>query len=361
MRMKFITLSSALLCAAAILSPIAKAAELLKDSAAPTGPLVTQPKAQPASNSAALLDLLPVGNYSTIEALRTSGRTASEGETLAQSLPSPAQILQIQQDLRDLELPTPTASPRRAYPSISISNPTGYGADKGQIFAGVGYQSRTRFSGGANPGTPFGGGSQDGAVGIGFGLGDARRSIGVQLSYVAASFGGSRDPLSGGINVKVHKRFGNNWAAAVGGDGIINFGRLPENGASGNGVVEFNDFENTYYGSVSHIVSLREDYNQPFSRLILTGGAGTGRFRSVDQIVNGEFGVGVFGSAALQVVPSTNLITEWTGQDLAVGVSVAPFRNVPIVFTPALRDLAGEGDGDPRFVLGIGFSLNDLF
>ena len=68
-----------------------------------------------------------------------------------------------------------------------------------------------------------------------------------------------------------------------------------------------------------------------------------------------------FGSAALQVLPSTNLITEWTGQDLAVGVSVAPFPNFPIVFTPAIRDLAGEGDGDPRFVIGVGVSLSDLF
>jgi len=58
---------------------------------------------------------------------------------------------------------------------------------------------------------------------------------------------------------------------------------------------------------------------------VLTGGAGSGRFRSVDQIVNGEFGVGVFGSAALQVYPWANIITEWTGQDLAAGVSIVPF------------------------------------
>ncbi|MEM9093021.1 MAG: S-layer homology domain-containing protein, partial [Cyanobacteria bacterium P01_F01_bin.53] len=79
------------------------------------------------------------------------------------------------------------------------------------------------------------------------------------------------------------------------------------------------------------------------------------------QIASGEFGVGAFGSAALQVHPSTNLITEWTGQDLAVGVSVAPFPNFPLVFTPAIRDILGEGDGDPRFVLGVGISLRDVF
>ncbi len=147
----------------------------------------------------------------------------------------------------------------------------------------------------------------------------------------------------------------------LGGEGIINFGRLPPNGASGNGVVEYNDFEGTYYGAVSKVMSLREDYSKPFSRLIITGGAGSGRFRSVDKIVTGEFGVGVFGTAALQVLPSTTLITEWTGQDLAVGLSIAPFSNVPIVLTPAIRDIVGESDGDPRFVLGVGVSLSEAF
>jgi len=243
------------------------------------------------------------------------------------------------------------------YPGITISNPSGYGADKGQVFAGIGFQSRTRFSGGANPGTIFGGGVRDGTAGIGFGLGNARESVGLQISYTAASFGGSRAPLSGGLNAKLHKQFGNGWAAAIGGEGIINFGRLPED----NDQIEFNDFENTYYGVITKTFDLRENFTDAFSRITLTAGAGSGRFRTVDNIANGEFAIAPFGSAALQVLPSTNLITEWTGQDLAVGVSVAPFPNFPIVFTPAIRDLAGEGDGDPRFVIGVGVSLSDLF
>ena len=76
--------------------------------------------------------------------------------------------------------------------------------------------------------------------------------------------------------------------------------------------------------------------------------------------MNGEFGVGVFGSAALQVYPWANIITEWTGQDLAAGVSIVPFSNFPMVITPAVRDIAGEGDGDPRFVVGVGVSLSEV-
>ncbi|MEO1395873.1 MAG: hypothetical protein AAFV90_23500 [Cyanobacteria bacterium J06634_5] len=278
-------------------------------------------------------------------------------ERLSRTLPSVEDIQQIQQDLRNLNVPEPVRYRRRIYPGITISNPTGYGADRGQVFAGFGAQSRSRFSGGANPGTIFGGGSRDGTAGIGFGVGDARESVGVQVSYTAASFGGSRAPLSGGLNAKIHKQFGQGWAAAIGGEGIINFGRLPEDDDE----IEFNDFEGTYYGVVTRTISLRDDFTQPFSRLSLTAGAGSGRFQSVDEIAQGEFGIGVFGSAALQVLPSTTLITEWTGQDLAAGISFAPFPNFPIVFTPAIRDIAGEGDGDPRFVLGVGVSLKDMF
>lgn len=276
---------------------------------------------------------------------------------VAQALPSLESIQQIQRDLREIDIPEPARRRRSVYPGITISNPSGYGADKGQIFAGFGFQSRTRFSGGSNPGTVFGGGRRDGTAGIGFGLGDARKSVGVQLSYTAASFGGSRAPFSGGFNAKVHKQFGRGWAAAVGGEGIINFGRLPED----NDEIEFNDFEGTYYGVATKTIPLRKDFYKPFSRLTLTGGAGSGRFRSADQITNGEFGVGVFGSAALQVLPSTSFITEWTGQDLAVGLSVAPFPNFPIVLIPAIRDIIGESDGDPRFILGVGFSISDIF
>jgi hypothetical protein len=50
------------------------------------------------------------------------------------------------------------------------------------------------------------------------------------------------------------------------------------------------------------------------------------------------------------------LLAEWTGQDLAVGLSIAPFKNFPFVITPAVRDVTGSGYA-PRFVLGAGVSF----
>lgn len=363
MRVRFIAFANTVLCTIATLSATSlfpvKAVELRLDSAG------LDEKSQLNASNASRESLAPNQKADALlplPGLRVAPSTSQAidlliaADPLARPIPSLPEIQQIQEDLRNLDASTP-AQRRSAYPGVTISNPTGYGADRGRVFLGIGFQSRTRYSGGRNVGTAFGGGRGDGTAGIGFGVGDARESVGLQVSYTAASFGGSRDFLSGGLNAKIHRRLGDSSSVAIGGEGIINFGRLPEDDDG----IEFNDFENTYYGAVTHVINLKEDFSEPFSRLVVTGGAGTGRFRSVDQLVNDDFAVGLFGSAALQVYPWANFITEWTGQDLAAGLSIVPFSNVPIVITPAFRDIIGEGDGDPRFVVGIGFSLSNLF
>jgi hypothetical protein len=180
-------------------------------------------------------------------------------------------------------------------------------------------------------------------LGIGIGLGDAQKAVGVELSYALASFGGSRDFGSGGFNAKVHRQLPNGFAVAAGWNGFLNVG--------GN-----NDFENSVYGVVSKIIKTREDINQPFSRVALTAGVGSGQFRSEDNAVNDSGGVNVFGNVAVRVARPVSVIAEWSGQDLGVGVSIAPFKNIPLVITPAVRDIAGAGDG-PRFVLGTGLAF----
>ena len=366
MRLTLIKLASALLCAVALLPAAARANTLQTEDLLLEDLLIEDAIVQtaPSVSSADLLIPLDVETRlidrsnevpSTALQLTAQAEATNKESVEYPSLPSVEEIQLLQEDLRNLSVPEPVRQRRRAYPSLTIYNPSGYGAHRGQVYIGASIQSRSRFSGPREELGVFGGGKRDGIAGIGFGVGDARESVGVQVSYTAASFGGSRAPLSGGLNAKVHKQFGKGWAAAVGGEGIINFGRLPEDDDE----IEFNDFEGTYYGVVSYTIPLREDFDHAFSRLTLTGGAGTGRFRTMDQIINGESAVGVFGSAALQVLPSTTVITEWTGQDLAVGASFAPFPNFPIVVTPAIRDLAGEGDGTPRFILGIGMSVSD--
>jgi hypothetical protein len=132
------------------------------------------------------------------------------------------------------------------------------------------------------------------------------------------------------------------WSAAVGWEDLITTGDTLRN--------------SSVYGSTSVVFKLRPDIDETFSRLSLTLGVGGGRFRTQEDSDAGEDTVGVFGSAAIRVSQAVSVIGEWTGQDLAAGVSVAPFRDVNFYITPALRDLAGAGD-QARFSLTTGLSF----
>jgi hypothetical protein len=217
-------------------------------------------------------------------------------------------------------------------PAITVSNPSGFGADRNTAFLNFSYQARTRF-----------GNTADGTAGIGFGIGDARRNVGLQLSYSVASFGTTRDFGTGGFNAKLHRNLGNGLSVALGWEGFVTTGEVV-------------DFKDSVYGAVTQVIRTRPNLNDPFSRIALTAGLGNGRFRSESDIANNVGSVNVFGSVAVRVARPVSAIVEWTGQDLALGLSIAPFRNVPLVITPALRDITGAGDGT-RFVLGAGIAV----
>ena len=237
----------------------------------------------------------------------------------------------LQTQLRDLEN-IKDKGKFEASPALSINIPTGFGADRNTAFISGTYQQRTRYAD-----------KSDGSIGVGVGLGDARKAVGVELSYTAASFGGSRDFGAGGFNVKVHRQLADDLSVAAGWNGILNVGGS-------------NDFENSVYGSVTKIVRTQDDINKPFSRIALTAGVGNGQFRSENDVATDSGGINVFGNVAVRVAKPVSVIAEWSGQDLGVGVSIAPFKNIPLVITPAVRDLVGAGDG-PRFVLGTGLAF----
>ncbi|MEM9215828.1 MAG: S-layer homology domain-containing protein [Cyanobacteria bacterium P01_F01_bin.150] len=223
------------------------------------------------------------------------------------------------------------ANLRRSSPAITISNPSGFGADNFTGFVNFSYQSRTRF-----------GNQDDGTAGIGIGVGDAQENVGLQLSYTLASFGGSRDFGSGGFNAKLHRQLPDRWGLALGWEGFLNIGGD-------------NDFEDTIYGSVSKVIETREDVTAPFSRVALSAGVGNGRFRTEEDFNEGNDTISPFGSVAFLLAPPITSIVEWTGQDLAAGLSIAPFKDFPLVITPAVRDITGAGDG-ARFIISSGLS-----
>jgi hypothetical protein len=274
----------------------------------------------------------------------------ANGEITAQ-LPSEAEAAALKDEIESYE-PAPKRWLKRykASPGITLGVPSGYGADGGKIFTGIGIQRTPALS-------------IDGSAGIGIGLGNARKSIGVQLSYTAYSLSpyageapenGGRPVGGGGFNLKLHRQFPGGWSVALGADSIVNIGRLSQPSL---GRFKYNEAEGTYYGAVTKLIALKPDATDSFSRLAVTVGAGVGRFQTAAELAARETVLTPFASVALKISPAASVVAEWSGQDFGVGLSWVPFRNLPIVISPGIRDLFGRDVGKPRFQLGIGLSL----
>jgi hypothetical protein len=224
----------------------------------------------------------------------------------------------------------------------------GFGADNNLVFFALSYQNRTRYTQ-----------TSDGEGGFGIGIGDAN-NVAAELSYSINSFGSSAAFGSGAFNIKVHKRLSEDTAVAIGWNQFIKtqFG----GGRNGNGPSDYPN--NSYYAVGTKIFRTREDINDPFSRVAVTAGVGSGVFLPFDENTLDRTGLNVFGSVGVRVARPVSAVIEWTGQDLAAGVSIAPFENFPLVITPAFRDIAGIGPNGAgtaagaRFVLGASVAFN---
>ena len=225
-----------------------------------------------------------------------------------------------------LVLPEPFKA--EASPALSIYIPVGFGLDGWGVWGSGGFQAGVREDTGS-----VGGG------GLGVALGDAKKLVGLELGYTfidSDSFG------EGGFSGKLHRRIGDNLSIAFGWNGFGNIGR--------------NDFEQSIYGAATYVFHLAESLDSPFSRLAMTVGAGNGQFRTNYDRDEFQNGTGIFGNIALRIIRPVSFIAEWTSQDLALGLSIAPFKNFPFVITPAVRDVTGSGYG-ARFVIGAGVSF----
>jgi hypothetical protein len=238
------------------------------------------------------------------------------------------EVKKVKSQLQDIR--SRNFTPSRGVPSLTIANPYGFGADRG-FYSSLSYQTDTRF-GNESDG--------DATMGFGTGFGDAKKAVGAELSYTMASFGNNRDFGTGGFNAKLHRQIGEGWGVAAGWNSFLSIG-------------DENDLDDSLYLVTTKIFKTREDLNSPFSRIAGTVGVGNGQFRTQDALENGDDGFNVFGGLAFRVAQPVSFLTEWTGQDLALGLSVSPFRTVPLTVNLGVRDLTGAGDG-ARFVAGIG-------
>lgn len=215
-------------------------------------------------------------------------------------------------------------------PGVSIMNPSAYGASWGSVGIGLGFQSRTRFTNKA-----------DGVMGIGFGLGDPQKYVGLQIGIGLTDL--SEPFVDGSLSWKLHRRLPADFSIALGQNGFATWGDT--------------DGGSSLYGVVTKRFLLKEDTAKPFSELNFSLGVGGGQFRSESDIDNHIDSVGVFGTVAVRIVEPVSAIVEWTGQDLTLGLSYVPFRDLSLVVVPAITDVTGNAGDGTRFILGVAYGF----
>ena len=215
-----------------------------------------------------------------------------------------------------------------AIPAIAFGIPTGFGADWRDVFAAAGMQSGLRFD------QDF----IDGAVFSGAGIGDAQRTVGMEVTWAIIDLVGEtfKDQT---LSIKLHRRLGS-WSAAVGIENMFIKG-VTDGGTSA-------------YGVVSGSLLPEEASRTWLQQITLTAGVGDGRFNSVDRVRRGVNGASLFGSVAVRMLPAASAFATWNGQDLTLGLSVVPLKQLPVVVTPVLLDVSQRADSRPRFAMSIG-------
>ena len=224
-------------------------------------------------------------------------------------------------------------------PGSSSGTPTAYGAEFGDIFFGVGFQARTRYS----KDYPLRE-RVDGAVDGGLGLGSPDRLIGIEL--VVTSFSTVRRGFfrKSSFSFKIHRSLPANLAIAYGWEDAIHSSGI--------------DSGSSMYGVVT--ACIRNHDASSAQSVTLSAGIGNGRFQSEKAFSEGRHGVNAFGSVGLQVARPVSIIADWTGQDLTLGASIVPFSRIPFYMTPAFADVTGTAGDGARFVMGAGLDFNVL-
>jgi len=237
-------------------------------------------------------------------------------------------------------------------PAISYLNPIGYGNSWGNIGVGLIYNERARL-----------GNSEDGALSLSLGFGDPEQSVGVDTTLNILSLtGGEGDVASDAfstqsISVEISRNLGDDIGISLGVENLIRYS-FSEAGQRG-------ETPTSTYLVGSKRFQLRDDPMAPFGLAYLTVGLGNGRFRSAEDFEFNNDGsqFNLFSSIAVQILPRVNGIAEWTGQDISLGLSVVPFRNLPLVITVAGIDLNGNleeafgQEGEARFTGSINYGF----
>jgi S-layer homology domain len=223
-------------------------------------------------------------------------------------------------------------------PAGGITTPTAFGANWGDFFVGVGYQDNlppTIAANGITNPTVYGGG---------IGLGNSQSFVGLEASYTSA---GRSIADRGGVNFKLHKQLGDNLSIAAGWENAIR-----------NGYTTATDPRDTYYGAITGILPIGETSN-----FTATVGAGSGRFRTYNDLLADNNNVNIFGSLGFRFSENIAVAADYNGRNFSVGLplSVKLGDSVGLQVTPALLDIAGDQNTGPRSRFGLGGGIGIHF
>lgn len=234
----------------------------------------------------------------------------------------------------------------RGAPGTNSGSPLAFGPGWGDAFVGGGYQNAQR--GIKNPVTHAftPNGVEDGSISGGFGLGDPKDAVGLEV--VVTSLSPFRSGLGSrtAFSFKAHRMIDNTSAVAIGVENAFVAGSGKTDGTA------------SVYAVASKVFLPPEEWAGLFKALTLSGGVGNGRFRFLNDVIADKSTVNVFGAASLMFIDQLSAIADWTGQDLNVGVSIVPFKAFPVVFTPAIADVTQTATSKARFILGVGIGMH---
>jgi len=218
----------------------------------------------------------------------------------------------------------------------SLTTPIAWGNAYGTIYAGAALTTPAPYTD-----------DTETAAALGIGIGNPYKNLGLQATLLAIDLG-EFDDFS--LNLHAFRAFGSSSAIGIGVENIF----LNE--------TDEWDTDESYYIVFSQSFGgdalVNEQTNS--SKLHFSIGAGNGRFgnKSGWDIADGkgEHGTYVFGNIAYELFNEFNVIADWNGLNLNVGVSKNFLidNSLPIVITVGAADLTDNSGDGVRLIAGIG-------
>lgn len=219
-----------------------------------------------------------------------------------------------------------------ASPGSTAGTPSAFGASWGQAFIGGGLS------------IPFDRDRVDSSFSAGFGFGDAKKSVGLEVSANVTSVSPDDFADSGSVGFKLHRHLPGQMAVAVGWSNAIKWG-------------DVNTAKDTFYGVVTRAFPLQPNNRNNTLPLTVSVGLGSGSFRSKGAIDRNENNVNVFGSLGLRVLPEVSFVSSWTGNRLNMGISLTPIQKTPLVVNVIFTDVTSNLRTGAGFSLSAGYSF----